>query len=144
MNLHTYKDDFPVLINRTSAFFNIPEFFIEKDYWVTFVLRNLSLSKYASQVVFKGGTSLSKAYNCIDRFSEDIDLALKEPELGDSKRKTLMKQIEDSVTLGLTCVEDYPGIEKRGRNRKTFYGYPHIHDALSFSPVKDVIQLEIN
>ncbi|HNX60982.1 MAG TPA: nucleotidyl transferase AbiEii/AbiGii toxin family protein, partial [Spirochaetota bacterium] len=72
----------------------IPEFFIEKDYWVTFLLRNLSLSPYVNQVVFKGGTSLSKAFGCIERFSEDIDLALAEPSLGDAKRKTLMKDIE--------------------------------------------------
>ena len=144
MNLHTYKEDFPALINRTSQYLNIPEFFIEKDYWVTFVLRNLSMSQYAQQVVFKGGTSLSKAYNCIERFSEDIDLALAEPDLGDAKRKTLMKQIESSVTQGLTLLEEDPQMEKRGRNRKTFYEYPHIHPNKSFSPVKDVIQLEIN
>jgi predicted nucleotidyltransferase component of viral defense system len=144
MNLHTYKEDFSALINRTSEYLNIPEFFIEKDYWVTYVLKNLSLSKYSEQVVFKGGTSLSKAYGCIERFSEDIDLALKDPELGDAKRKNLMKQIEQAVSEGLDLIEEHPLEEKKGRNRRTFYQYLHIHPVASFSPVKDVIQLEVN
>lgn len=49
---------------------------IEKDWWVTLTLRALFLSKYASHMVFKGGTSLSKCWKLIERFSEDIDIAL--------------------------------------------------------------------
>lgn len=49
---------------------------IEKDWWVTLVLKALFQSAYASHLVFKGGTSLSKGYKLINRFSEDIDLAL--------------------------------------------------------------------
>lgn len=49
---------------------------IEKDWWVTIVLKAIFSSKYAAHFVFKGGTSLSKAYHLIDRFSEDIDLAI--------------------------------------------------------------------
>lgn len=49
---------------------------IEKDWWVTLVLKALFQSAYANHLVFKGGTSLSKGYKLINRFSEDIDLAL--------------------------------------------------------------------
>ena len=49
---------------------------IEKDWWVTLVLKALFQSAYANYLVFKGGTSLSKGYKLINRFSEDIDLAL--------------------------------------------------------------------
>jgi predicted nucleotidyltransferase component of viral defense system len=42
---------------------------VEKDYWVTKVLQNLAFSEFRDLIVFKGGISLSKAYNCIDRFS---------------------------------------------------------------------------
>src|SRR6478672_1042474 len=49
---------------------------IEKDWWVTLTLKALFQSAYAKYLVFKGGTSLSKGYKLIDRFSEDIDLAL--------------------------------------------------------------------
>lgn len=49
---------------------------VEKDWWVTLVLRLLSQSSCADHLSFKGGTSLSKAWGLIDRFSEDADLAL--------------------------------------------------------------------
>jgi len=49
---------------------------IEKDWWVTAVLRALFSLPYAENLSFKGGTSLSKCYNLIERFSEDIDIAV--------------------------------------------------------------------
>lgn len=49
---------------------------IEKDWWVTLVLKALFQSKFAAHMVFKGGTSLSKGWGLISRFSEDIDIAL--------------------------------------------------------------------
>jgi hypothetical protein len=55
---------------------------IEKDWWVTLVLKALFQSAYANHLVFKGGTSLSKGYKLINRFSEDIDLALSCEALG--------------------------------------------------------------
>jgi len=47
---------------------------LEKDVWVVWALETLFASPYAEQLVFKGGTSLSKAYRLIERFSEDVDL----------------------------------------------------------------------
>lgn len=47
---------------------------LEKDVWVVWVLRTLFDSEFARHLVFKGGTSLSKAYHAIERFSEDVDL----------------------------------------------------------------------
>ncbi len=50
---------------------------VEKDFWVTWVLNRLfGESDLARLLMFKGGTSLSKVYNLIERFSEDIDLVL--------------------------------------------------------------------
>jgi hypothetical protein len=51
-----------------------PAHLLEKDVWVVWTLQQLFGSSLASDLVFKGGTSLSKAYNAIGRFSEDIDL----------------------------------------------------------------------
>ncbi len=76
MNLHLDKENFKDLIDLTAQKFNMPSIFIEKNYWVTYMLHNLSNSKYKQDVVFKGGTSLLKIYNLIDRFSEDVDLVL--------------------------------------------------------------------
>ena len=55
---------------------------IEKDWWVTLVLNSLFNGLYGSHLVFKGGTSLSKCWQIIDRFSEDIDLAIDREFLG--------------------------------------------------------------
>ncbi|VVE49490.1 hypothetical protein PCO31111_04635 [Pandoraea communis] len=51
-----------------------PIHLLEKDVWVVWVLRTLFTSALATDLTFKGGTSLSKAYKLIDRFSEDVDL----------------------------------------------------------------------
>ena len=49
---------------------------IEKDWWVTLTIKALFESPYAKFFIFKGGTSLSKGWKLIERFSEDIDIAL--------------------------------------------------------------------
>ncbi|MFR9542718.1 MAG: nucleotidyl transferase AbiEii/AbiGii toxin family protein [Rikenellaceae bacterium] len=55
---------------------------IEKDWWVTMVLKALFSSEFASHISFKGGTSLSKCFHLIDRFSEDVDIAIDREFLG--------------------------------------------------------------
>ena len=50
---------------------------IEKDFWVCWTLKRLfNISAFGQHLIFKGGTSLSKGYNLIERFSEDIDVAI--------------------------------------------------------------------
>src|SRR6185312_8198589 len=51
-----------------------PPYLLEKDIWVVWALQTLFASAHAAHLVFKGGTSLSKAYRIIRRFSEDVDL----------------------------------------------------------------------
>ncbi len=63
----------------------LPPAAIEKDWWVTRTLELVFQTEIAPHTVFKGGTSLSKAWNLIDRFSEDIDLALDRKFLGFEK-----------------------------------------------------------
>ena len=55
---------------------------LEKDWWVSAVMRALFALPYANQMSFKGGTSLSKCWNVISRFSEDIDIAVNRVFLG--------------------------------------------------------------
>ncbi len=64
---------------------NLPPAAIEKDWWVVRTIELVFDTSIASHTVFKGGTSLSKAWNVIDRFSEDIDLALDRRFLGFDK-----------------------------------------------------------
>ncbi|MDR0833885.1 MAG: nucleotidyl transferase AbiEii/AbiGii toxin family protein [Candidatus Symbiothrix sp.] len=60
----------------------LPATAIEKDWWVVHTLSLIFSMPYANALIFKGGTSLSKAWNVIERFSEDIDLALDREFLG--------------------------------------------------------------
>ena len=114
---------------------------VEKDYWVTYVLKKLAHSPFADKVVFKGGTSLSKAYNCIKRFSEDIDLALLPQEgLSGSQIRKLLSDIDHAITEGL----EYVGGDKKGRNRTTSYQYPKKLGAQDFGAVKEYIKVELN
>jgi len=71
------QDDLIVLIRNTANKMKINEIVVEKDYWVCFVLDYLfHQSKWNKAFTFKGGTSLSKCFSLIDRFSEDVDLIL--------------------------------------------------------------------
>lgn len=76
------KEEQVNLFNQLSAKTGLPAFAIEKDAWVSLVLRMLFLSEIGERLVFKGGTSLSKAYKLIERFSEDIDFAISREYLG--------------------------------------------------------------
>lgn len=70
------------LFNQLSALTGMQAQAIEKDAWVTLMLRMLFTSPIKDVLVFKGGTSLSKVYKLIERFSEDIDLAIDRTHLG--------------------------------------------------------------
>lgn len=65
------------LFIATAYDMKLPEAMIEKDFWVCWTLEYLfHRSPWANQMAFKGGTSLSKCFGLIERFSEDIDLIL--------------------------------------------------------------------
>jgi len=89
------------LFKETAAQKNILPAIIEKDFWVCWVLSKIfSNDSLSKKVLFKGGTSLSKAFGIIERFSEDIDLILdwdviNDSPLGDrSKTKQLKRNKE--------------------------------------------------
>lgn len=86
---------------RINAFNQIAEkkgitpFAVEKDWWVTQTLFAVFQLDMASHIIFKGGTSLSKSWSLIQRFSEDIDLAIDRAFLGFSeipKKKTNLRK----------------------------------------------------
>lgn len=72
------------LFNESGASRGLANAIIEKDFWVCWTLKRLFALQQANdpKLVFKGGTSLSKAYDAIRRFSEDIDLSLDRAALG--------------------------------------------------------------
>lgn len=70
------------LLGLTSSRSGLPAGAIEKDWWVTLALKAIFQTPWSDAMVFKGGTSLSKSWGLIDRFSEDIDLVLDRAVLG--------------------------------------------------------------
>ena len=144
MTLHKDLENFKALISLAARDMGILEFYIEKDYWVTYILKRLSESSFKNEVVFKGGTSLSKGYNAINRFSEDIDLQLINSSLSDNQKKKLLKNIEEEITEGMVYLPKHPRESKRGNIRKTIYQYPIEISEENKGQVSDVIVLEIN
>lgn len=91
------KEDRLDILERVSAELNIRQReVIEKDWWVTAVLHAMFNLPYANHLSFKGGTSLSKCWHLIDRFSEDIDIAIDREFLGFS-RVLSKTQISDKL-----------------------------------------------
>jgi len=94
--------DFIDAIKAAKDYFpGLTEQFIEKDYYLTEALRIIA-SEYPIEIIFKGGTSLSKGWKLIERFSEDIDLALNcnafsPPLSSESKIDRQLKKIESEV-----------------------------------------------
>ena len=63
------------LVAQSKPKFNLE--ILEKDFWICWVLHRIfNLSDLKDHLTFKGGTSLSKAYKVIERFSEDIDISI--------------------------------------------------------------------
>ena len=113
--------DFEQLILRAAEHFHdrhLRPAIIEKDYFVTEVLRNVSES-IGNKIIFKGGTSLSKGWNLVQRFSEDIDLfldptAFEEP-LGKRSIDRQLKNLRNSAAA-------HPALTLVSRESKTIGG----------------------
>lgn len=94
--LHHDKELFTQIILAVSEKMGIISSIIEKDYYVTLFLKNLVEKE--PQIIFKGGTSLSKCYKLINRFSEDIDLNFEcESKPTESQRKHLKETVINTV-----------------------------------------------
>jgi len=95
---------------------DLPEAIIEKDFWVCWVLKQVfSIEVLSGRLLFKGGTSLSKIFNAINRFSEDIDLAVDYTALGftgarDPRQERISKTRRNSILAEMmTACQRYIG-----------------------------------
>lgn len=146
MNLHEHPEHFKDAVIAAAQYFGFSEVIIEKDYWITYILKNISNSVYKSNFVFKGGTSLSKAFKLIERFSEDIDLALIFPDniKTDSQKKQFIKKLSKQITEGFPEIV-IPGVtSKHGRFRKTAHEYNKNFSDSDSSTIRDKIIFELN
>lgn len=151
------------LFRTTAQVMQVNEAIIEKDFWVCWVLDYLfQISPWKDKMVFKGGTSLSKACHAIERFSEDIDFIMDWRLLGYSadepwKGRNATKQNRFNMEANRQCTEllarelvpalsqsmkgltaEEIGIEANGQN--VLINYPH---SFSLSAILPQIKLEI-
>ena len=116
--LHDDKENFEQIILKVSEETGIEASIIEKDYYVTLFLKRIV--EAVPNIIFKGGTSLSKCYKLINRFSEDIDLNIetdKRPTEGQRKKlKEAIVSIIDEFGFNLENAENV-------KSRRTFNRY---------------------
>ncbi|RPH72364.1 nucleotidyl transferase AbiEii/AbiGii toxin family protein [bacterium] len=125
MTLHNdNKNNFSDAIRAASEHLNINPVFVEKDYWITLVLNRLSKTKYVNETVFKGGTSLSKGFGLINRFSEDVDIAIiNTADKSGNVVKNIIRTVEKEITSELNEV-NLEGVTSKGsRFRKSVFEY---------------------
>lgn len=142
MKLHENIKLFQDAVSVTAQQMNIPPEFVEKDYWLTYALFSIFNNEIGKDTVFKGGTALSKCYNMIERFSEDIDLVvLRREGETDSKLKSKLKAVSTVVETVLPEVAIEGITHKMGMNRKTAHAYNKEFKG-DYGQVRDVIILE--
>lgn len=151
MKLHEDKALFAEVILRASqakenSGIGVNAGFIEKDYWITRALKQMSRSPAKDVAVFKGGTSLSKMYGIGARFSEDVDVAIVRSEgMTDAGLKAIIRSTEKAMSDGLTPIE-CPGLTSKGsRYRKSYFLYPQVEGIAPIgSMIPGQLLIEIN
>lgn len=136
--LHNKKDTFEQLVLRTSEYLGVKAEIVEKDYFVTLFLKRIAA--VMPDIVFKGGTSLSKCYHIIKRFSEDIDLNLqseiKPPERKRRQLKANIIQIINDLEFELTNPD---AVKSRRDYNRYIIDYP---SSLSAAYLKEQLIVE--
>ena len=144
MYLHNDRKLFERIIDQTNKKTKIAKPIIEKDYYVTMILKCLaqsSLEPGSLRPVFKGGTSLSKCFHLIDRFSEDIDITFVE-RLGESRRKKLKYKIVGPIGDELSMrIQNWDDIESDKNCNCYKFGYQSVLPS-AIPGISSVIQLE--
>ncbi|MDO4304127.1 MAG: nucleotidyl transferase AbiEii/AbiGii toxin family protein [Bacillota bacterium] len=128
MLLHNDKELFREAVISTAEELGLVVPIVEKDYYVTMILKKLSVE--CPECVFKGGTSLSKCHHVIDRFSEDIDIAFFN-KLSQGKRKHL----KNDIIAGISAALEMPILDwENARSRRDYNRY-----TFSFEPLDDYV-----
>lgn len=137
-------DERRLYIEQAATRRNVSPVILEKDFWVCWLLGILFESEFANSLIFKGGTSLSKVFGVIERFSEDIDLSLSPaflqlPEAGTSRNQAnkWMKRAEAACGVAV-CDQICPVMEAAvagvlGENQPAWFEF--LTDAHTNSPV---------
>lgn len=128
MFLHNDSELFRDVISETASSLGIDPSIIEKDYFVTVFLRDIV--KRQPDIIFKGGTSLSKCYKLINRFSEDIDLNIQcENKPTEGQRKHLKANIVSTIDKFEFVLLNPDEVRSRRDFNKYIVSYPTVFNA---------------
>lgn len=138
------SDERRLYISQAATRRNVSPVILEKDFWVCWLLGILFESEFAPNLVFKGGTSLSKVFAVIERFSEDIDLSvspafLKLPESGTSRNQANKWMARAEAACGAAVQNQIrPAMEAAvvgvlGKNERAWFEF--LTDSKTNSPV---------
>ena len=137
-SLHNDKEAFNDIILATSNALGIEMAIVEKDYYVSLLLNEIN--KNYPDIIFKGGTSLSKCYKTINRFSEDIDIGINADKATEGMRKNLKIAVKKAIEdLGLK-LDNEEEIMTRTYFNKYQITYPIIDD--TFMSIKPYLYVE--
>ena len=145
--LGSSQDDLVALAGEAADALGIPEpSFVEKDYWVVELLRSVTRPlelepidgrSCSARALFKGGTSLSKVFGIIERFSEDLDILIVHEGLGESARENrVLRPICERARIDLGLSDDDTEVTERstGVKRNVAFRYPQRLPSASISP----------
>jgi hypothetical protein len=132
--LRENPDDFDVLVGRVAEHLGFPTAFVERDYWITEILRSISqpIEDYEANVIFKGGTSLSKGWRLLQRMSEDVDVIVTFGQISKNGRDRALKLVIERVERDIG-VESTENTAEKSVHRSRHFNYPQRfqHGALS-------------
>lgn len=131
MKCHQNKQFFNEIVKVVAEDTGLDASIIEKDYFVSLLLR--SIQSFFPDIIFKGGTSLSKCYHLINRFSEDIDINFKStiPNSGSNKKK-LKQSIVDAAYEVEMVLENEDEIKSGLDFNRYKFSYPNRINEESF------------
>ena len=136
--LHNDRELFEQLVLRTSEYLGIKAEIVEKDYYVTLFLKELV--SIMPEIIFKGGTSLSKCFHLIERFSEDIDLNIEtETKPSESQRKKIKSNIISVIDRMELTLTNPDNVKSRRDYNRYLIDYPSVLDA---SYLKEMLVVE--
>ncbi len=123
-------DDLFALTGKASTHFSLPPEIVEMDFWMVELLRSVSQPVEDAHLIFKGGTSLSKAYGLIHRFSQDIDILVeitrqRSKSFGKVSIDKILKDVCQRVSTNLGLKDGLDKGSTRGEHRNIWYSYPH-------------------
>jgi len=140
--LYRNSDEFDATIDAAAEQLGISPTAVEKDYWVTEVLRSLT-TNHRGDFIFKGGTSLSKAYLLVERFSEDVDLLVLPGERGRSATDKMMRRFAATAAEHVNGEARPAGSSETGRHRSFEIVYPTLRPATDLLSTSVLLEMGI-